>query len=1510
MPPVASDIIPSTPHGGLTPRTYKASKAKNVNLLSQPLKIGHQRVNIDVDLSKNHISGLTELTVIPSISNLKSIKLDCREMQIKEILINNRQVNFIHKDLLYINDEKYFDRCVRKQRINIYDIYNKNITIHQHHILRQKLNYVFGTLDENVETNHGNTEELTILVPDNLKLHRQAGTGTPGSHPNTATPLHLKSRNTYTESYSPIQVKIEYIVKNPKNGVRFITDLDLAPVENWHAYTTNSEYNISTSSWVPCIDNLWERSTWTVDVNIPRTIKDIGHSIIIGTKEAAELRKLEYKRRKREERNKRRQALHLHGGHDDDNDDEEEDEDEDDEEEEQKALVVTTGDHVETKETPHPTDLSKKTVLWSIFNPVCAHHIGWAVGCFESVNLPEEEAEDDVADDDADSSLKEISCPVKVYCLPGQQLMAKNTCVFLGRAVNYFLKEFGSFPFNSYSVVFLHGLSVPLSNFAGITLINDSWLYPPNIIEPIYPTTELVVDAVASQWSGINIVPQKFNDMWCTIGIARFMALQFLRVLFGTNEMKFRIKRYMSEIVQLDIDQKPLALWNFRYPISENDLYFIKRKSPMVLFILDRRMTKTDKSFGLSRVLPKLFLQAMSGDLVNNTLSTPHFQYLCEKVNRNRLENFFKQWVFGSGTPVFNVSQRFNRKRGMIEVAVRQVQTQLYKGAAPNTKTFLDSSVSLLEDEPVPKVQNAFLGPMTIRVHEADGIPYEHIVELKDSAVKLDINYNSKFRRMKKHKEDAAEGGTYSRFGDIIQSPAELAEWGLEDWGPIDDEELYNNAFEWLRVDTDFEWIARTHVRQPDYMYCSQLQYDRDVEAQYDAIMFFGNLDKPTLPYCTSLVRTLMDERYFYGVRVAAAEALAKIARPDNNFMSLKYLIRAYTKLFCFPDSTIPLANDFSNISKFLMQREFPRIFCTIRDENGNVPYSVKDILLNLVIYNENSNNSFEDSMYMSTLVEALAGSIISRSQNIIMNLTSPVKLDEELEPREKEFIEAVVEEINRQQKLDELMPSYHGILSKTCFRQKIRLARYGLLTLPFEALLQYTSSSHVNEIRLEAFKGLLLLGGLKNSFVMKYFLKTCLLEYKDDKFRSELVNLLVECVSIAAVEGTASTLDDPEFQTLEKYYGSGGATAGTDSNLIVVEANQSGTNSRRDILARATLKGTIQLLRRDYSIGKGLRYVFWELLHSSLISLYDRRNVFSICQVLYKETDSFVVDLDIPCVPLNELNKKIVAKSVGEGVISIRRGGRFKIQIATKLNLGNKPKINMKISNPTPAPTEPAVVPPMRAPRQRVEPVKPPVEVIPDSPIVTEKKGLVKFKLGKRLKEARLRNSTPTPAPMSSNGVEIDGTTITIPVALPPLRYVRIKNGVVLVSRKEFEIVQVKREPKVNGKEAATESAVKEEPQESEEVPFQEPESVPETVSGPETATQPETVPESVPESTEPVPEPVSEPVQEENNSDNKDADENNDKRDNGKRVHEDEATQAKKQKTAPKIKLKLSLK
>lgn len=1276
--------VPTPKHTGQTgtPKA-RSNRIKAANLQTQAFKVAHQRVNLDVDLARKLIDGFTEITIIPLSSSLRVVRLDAREMKIKNVYVNGSKcTNYIHRDILYVNNPKVFEDCVASKSINLWDVYSPTFSIHHHHLLRQKLNYLFGDVISDLyapdKFENTNTEELGIILPEDLKLESMDLNSyhTPTSLIPTAgiTPSQLRARNTHSDSYSPVQIGIEYEVVNPRDGVNFMCDPN-ANKRLWHVYTVNSEYNVSTSSWVPCIDNLWERNTWSIEMSIPRSMKHI-KDLLLSNKLATE---------------EKEDAMDIdsepiesgpkeNGGGENESTEpkgEENEEDEDEDDSENFDLFVCTGDFNNTKETPHPTDLSKKLVSWSVFNPVCAHHVGWAVGCFQSSELSDfndgsgaPQVQEEGFEDFEEIEKDESTASVMLYYLPGQEELAKNTCIFAHKAIDFFLKEFGSYPFTSYSITFVSGPSYPYNNFAGLSILSDALLYPPDVIELMFETTEDILECIAGQWSSINIVPQVFNDIWCTVGIAKFMSLQFLRILMGQNQLRYQIRQKMDRIVNEDVGQRPIGLHSLTFPVSEADFAFLRLKAPLILFILDRRMTKTDKSFGLSRVLPKIFLQAMSGDLQNGTLSTQHFQYVCEKVNRNRLESFFKQWVYGVGTPNFNITQRFNKKRSMIEVVIRQTQAQHTKDSQPNLSSFIDESLTFLNDRPVYSVQPTFLGPMTIRVHEADGTPYEHIVDIKDSVVKFDVQYNTKFKRLKKNREENSDANpVFAKLGDILNSEKDLKNWNFEEWPKRDEEFL--DPFEWIRVDTDFEWIAKFNVKQPDYMFGSQLQQDRDIEAQIAAIEYFGNQEKPNAIYCTALTRTLMDQRYFYGVRIAAAKALAEFSRPSNGFAGLNYLVMAFKKLFCFDDSLVPKSNSFEDFGRLFLQKAIPKFMGTIRNEDGITPMKIKILLFNLLKYNDNANNDFQDCFYVCDIVEALTEAVIPtttelRSFDYHMERENAASIISE----DKSFVEKVVHEINRVQKLDSWVPSYQSKVSFACIKQKIKLACYGLVDFSFEKLILLTSRKHPYDIRVLAFKGIFLLGGLKNAHIMKYFLDVCLLEESSPYFRTGLIKALLEAVSEAAVYGTPIMFDDPEFQSLENLF-EGGQNVSNHTNLVVIEESQNAEMStRRDAVARATIKGAIDILRRDLSIGKGLQRTLWELLHSSLIGLIDRRMVFMLCELLYQEDDSFPVVLSVPCVPFEELRKKIVAKHLGDGKVVIKREGRFKILLSTKILL------------------------------------------------------------------------------------------------------------------------------------------------------------------------------------------------------------------------------------------------
>lgn len=1303
---------------GGTPKS-KSTRVRNINLSTQALKVAHQRVSLNVDLAKKKVIGVTEITIVPMSNTLRVVRLDCREMKIRRVFINGRGLtNFLHNDMLYINDPLRFEHCVQTNTVNLSDLYSPDFGIHQHHLLRQKLNYIFGGISQDQmsadRVDNTNTEELAIILPENLKLELTDlhSLHTPSDAPATGlTPLPLRSRNTHSDMYTPIQITVEYELSNPKNGLNFVCH---SPDKGlWHAYTVNSEYNISTSSWVPCIDNLWERCTWSIDISIPRTVKDIVDLLESPTADG----KLKTGKEKQTDPEKQSEGGEHEdesdgdNGHANDDNDDADNNDEDDEDAENYDMFVCTGDFNNLKEMPHRSDPRKKVVSWSIFSPVCAHHVGWAVGPFQSKELSDfNEAsavapdQDEALDEFEEIEKDESTSSVMLYFLPGLEDMVMNTCIFAHKALDFFLKEFGSFPFGSYGIVFVSGPAYPFHNYAGLSVISDNILYPADVIEPMFSVTEDILECIASQWSTINIVPQVFNDLWCTLGIARYMCFQFIKSLMGSNEFRYQIRSKMDQIVKQDVGKTPLGMQNFKFPISESDLNFVRLKAPVILFILDRRMTKTDKSFGLSRVLPKIFLQAMSGDLQNGTLSTQHFQYVCEKVNRNRLESFFKQWVYGVGTPVFNITQKFNKKRSMIEVTIRQTQLQQAKTVHPKAETFIEDSIAYLNDAPVYPTQQTFLGPMTIRVHEADGTPYEHIVDIKDSVVKFDVQYNTKFKRLKKNKDENSEDNpVFSKLGDILQSEAEMQKWNLADWPKRDEEFL--DPFEWIRVDTDHEWIAQFNVKQPDYMFGSQLQQDRDIEAQIAAIEYFGNQEKPTVVYCTMLLRTLMDSRYFYGVRIAAAKALGGISKSANNFAGIGYLIRAFKELFCFENSLVPVSNSFDDFGKFFLQKSIPKFLGQVKDDDGHTPQNIKSLLFNLLKYNDNSNNEFQDCFYIRDLVSALTEAIIpANNEHRAVDFHLEREAANATYSKEAKFVAKVVDEFARIQKLDKWVPSYQSIVSFACIEQKIRLARSNLIDISLEDLLYLTFNKFSPEIRALAFKGLFLLGGLKNAHILRYFLEIYLLEDSTMYFKNQLMDALSTSIAEAAVNGTPSMLDDPEFKSLEKIIESGGAGSNQTTNMVVIEETTqfAEMDTRRDVLARATIKGTIELLRRDYSIGKGLEKTMWELLHTSLISLLDRRKVFSLCEIMYNEVDSFPVVISVPCVPFEELKKKIVAKNLGDGKVVIKREGRFRIQLSAKILLHDQKN---KASKKEPARPPLTRVP--KASRSQIEPIE-----------------------------------------------------------------------------------------------------------------------------------------------------------------------------------------------------------
>ncbi|KAL1892662.1 Transcription initiation factor TFIID subunit 2 [Sporothrix stenoceras] len=704
--------------------------------------------------------------------------------------------------------------------------------------------------------------------------------------------------------------------------------------------------------------------------------------------------------------------------------------------EEDKLLdmtVVCSGNLVGEK--VDEADESKKIMTFEITDHgAAANQIGFAVGPFEHVDLYT-----GFRTDEDDEKLGASALKIHGYCLPGRQVEVQNTCVSLTTAADEFAMTYGRYPYDSFKLCFVDDMVSDTTPLLSFSLCSTRLLFPDSIVERDFDVTRKLVHSLAYQYFGSYIVPNQRAEMWLTVGIAYYMTDLFLCKLCGNNDYRFRIKTMSDRLAEEDRDRPSLhELGTYTY-LGDFEMEFMALKAPLVLFILDKRLTKAagSASASLARVISKIISKANTsgwGDNNNEIISSESFRRVCEKTSQYQLEAFWNQWVLGSGCPWLTIKQRFNRKRLCVEIGIHQTQeTAAAKPRPMHHAEFWRELVEKRHGTYTRKVQRLFTGPMTIRIHEANGTPYEHIVEIRDDAAftggaKFDIPYNTKYKRLKRNRrnrEKAAalaannadnnnSGGANAEnnddlivfsLGDKLDTPDEMAAWGLIDWTEQDEKSMDQESYEWIRIDSDFEWISKIHTNMPAWMYLSQLQQDRDIVAQQDTLLYLSRIREHAMS-ATILTRTLYDDRYFHGLRTMAAENLTRQVwklsdtaggngNDDENgngaggqangtgnesivYRGLEQLMHVFRKFHCYEDATSK-PNDFTDMRRYWVQ-------CAVIDAISKVhfedkrPREAQRFLLDILRFNNNAQNLFSDHLYVARVIVALATSFCNTS--------------------------------------------------------------------------------------------------------------------------------------------------------------------------------------------------------------------------------------------------------------------------------------------------------------------------------------------------------------------------------------------------------------------------------------------------------------------------------------------------------------------------------------------------
>jgi transcription initiation factor TFIID subunit 2 len=383
-----------------------------------------------------------------------------------------------------------------------------------------------------------------------------------------------------------------------------------------------------------------------------------------------------------------------------------------------------------------------------------------------------------------------------------------------------------------------------------------------------------------------------------------------------------------------------------------------------------------------------------------------------------------------------------------------------------------------------------------------------------------------------------------------------------------------------------------------------------------------------------------MDDRYYYGLRVQAARSLVHFAVPDLEFVGQYHLIKAFTELFCFEDSRIPRANDFSDFSKYLIQKAIPTAMSQIRDEStGECPMEIKNFLFDQLHYNENSGNPFTDSNYICTLIQAIAHSVMKEKGH-----------GRSVSSETLEFVSVALAEIDRFQRLDKWIPSVRNIVTITAICQKEQLAHEGYMPVDFEELVEYTHPSNNPDVRLAAFRAILNLGGFHNAALVRYTFQTASHD-PSPYVRYSVYAQLPKVMGVIALNG-----DVKQQESIKN---------AEDSPIMIIEenGNDSALNDRRQAALRATVPGALHFLKESLRDNYQLRKELWTAIAMTPNGIMEKRVLLEVSRMLYDPKDSLVVTIPIP-----KPRKRLVAERVGRSLIVIKRSSPVKIQIPTGL--------------------------------------------------------------------------------------------------------------------------------------------------------------------------------------------------------------------------------------------------
>ena len=235
----------------------------------------------------------------------------------------------------------------------------------------------------------------------------------------------------------------------------------------------------------------------------------------------------------------------------------------------------------------------------------------------------------------------------------------------------FFIKYIGPYPYKKLANVQSKTMFGGMENAGNIFYFQNSVAMDPLQLKHRRPLEDLFAHETAHQWFGDEASEIDWPHVWLSEGFATYMTHLYMEYKYGADRLKKRMQHDRDEVIAFyKKRQTPVvdtsSPGNAMVLLNDNSY----QKGSWVLHMLRRKLG--DEVFQKG-------IQTYYATYKGSNASTDDFMHVMEKVSKQNLQLFFKQWLYTAGQPVLQGKWKYDVNKKLLSVSIQQTQDFVFQ---------------------------------------------------------------------------------------------------------------------------------------------------------------------------------------------------------------------------------------------------------------------------------------------------------------------------------------------------------------------------------------------------------------------------------------------------------------------------------------------------------------------------------------------------------------------------------------------------------------------------------------------------------------------------------------------------------------------------------------------------------------------------------------------------------------------------------------------------------------